>query len=270
MITAGVDIGSTTSKAVVLKDGEILSAVIGPSTTNPKKTAISAFDNALRDAEISKDKIDYIVGTGYGRAKVDFADENISELSCHGRGAHFLLPTTRTVIDIGGQDTKVISINERGELLEFGMNDKCAAGTGRFLDFMGRSMNIDVTELSGLHAKATGTVVISNMCSVFIESEVINLINEGVPVPNVVRGLHQSVASRVASQAKRVGVVPDVVITGGVAKNAGVVEELEEKLKLKLKRFPDNIDPQMVGAIGAAVLAKEKLKNRQLNHERSK
>jgi (R)-2-hydroxyacyl-CoA dehydratese activating ATPase len=262
MITAGVDIGSTASKSIILNDGKILSAVIGPSTTNPKKTAIEVFDKATKDAGIMRDKIDYIVGTGYGRAKVDFADENISELSCHGRGAYFLLPTTRTIIDIGGQDTKVISIDERGGLLEFGMNDKCAAGTGRFLDFIGRSMNIEVTELSRFHAEATGSVVLSNMCSVFIESEVINLINDGVPVPNIVRGLHQSVASRVASQAKRVGVVPDVVITGGVAKNLGVVEELEGKLKLKLKRFPDNIDPQMIGAIGAAVLAKEKLKNK--------
>lgn len=255
MITAGVDIGSTASKAVILKDDEIISAVIGPSTTNPKKTSKDVFDGALKAADIERGEIAYIVGTGYGRAKVDFADENISELSCHGRGAYFLLTTARTVIDIGGQDTKVISIDDNGNLLEFGMNDKCAAGTGRFLDFIGRSMHIDVADLAKLHAQAQGSVVLSNMCSVFIESEVINLINDGVPVPNIVRGLHQSVASRVASQAKRVGVVEDVVITGGVAKNSGVVEELEEKLKLKLKRFPDNIDPQMVGAIGAAVMA---------------
>jgi predicted CoA-substrate-specific enzyme activase len=258
MITCGVDIGSTASKAVILENGAVLSSVIGPSTTNPKKTAEDVFRQAVEGAKISPGDVSYIVGTGYGRAKVEFADENISELSCHGKGAHFLLPTVRTVIDIGGQDTKVISLDEKGNLLEFGMNDKCAAGTGRFLDFIARTLEVDVKEMARLHFEGSGSVTLSNMCSVFIESEVINLINDGMEIPTIVRGLHQSVASRVASQARRIGVEPDVVVTGGVAKNAGVIRALAQKLRMELAEFPDTVDPQIVGAVGAAVLARGK------------
>ena len=259
LITAGIDIGSTTSKAALWIDDQLGSHIIGPSTTNPRATARECYERVLRGAGLQDDDVAYIVGTGYGRAKVSFAHENISELSAHGRGAKTLLPSARTVIDIGGQDTKVVLLDAGGQMLEYVMNDKCAAGTGRFLDFIARSLGIEVKDLEILHASGNYEPVrLSSMCSVFIESEVINLVNDEIPLPFIVQGLHQSIANRVAALVKRVGLVEDVVITGGVAKNAGVVDALERNLRVTLKTFPDGVDPQMVGGIGAAIIARER------------
>ena len=258
-IVAGVDIGSTTSKAVVLRGEEIVGSYIGPSTTNPMKTSEEVFLKALEIAGIGRDRVKYIVGTGYGRAKVSFANENVSELSCHGRGAHFLLPSVKTVIDIGGQDTKVIVVDSGGRLQDFGVNDKCAAGTGRFLDFICNSLELKIEDLGRHHFEEGEPAIISHMCSVFAESEVINLINEGTPLSNVVKGLHLSVAGRINSIARRVGIANDVVITGGVAKNPGVLKCLAEKLEVELTTLPGGFDPQLIGALGAAVIAGEKL-----------
>lgn len=259
MITAGIDIGSTTSKAVILAGVKIASYYIGPSTVNPSKTARLVFQEALSQAGIDEKKVRYIVGTGYGRAKVDFANENISEISCHARGAHYLLPSVRTIIDIGGQDTKAISINKSGTVREFVMNDKCAAGTGRFLEFMARSMGLTIEDMVRMHFEEGDPVMISNMCSVFAESEVINLINEEVPLPSIIKGLHNSIASKISALARRVGLEEDIVITGGVAKNRGVIEALGNFLGYKFVSFPENIDPQIIGALGAAVIAMEKI-----------
>ena len=259
LITAGIDIGSTTSKAALWIDDHLGSYVIGPSTTNPRETARECYEKVLQDGGIQADDVAYIFGTGYGRAKVSFADENISELSAHGKGARTMLPSARTIIDIGGQDTKVVLLDAGGQMIEYVMNDKCAAGTGRFLDFIARTLDIEVRDHAKLHASAGYEPVrLSSMCSVFIESEVINLVNEEEPLASIVQGLHQSVASRVAALVKRAGLVEDVVITGGVAKNAGVVDTLERNLGIKLKTFPDGIDPQMIGAVGAAVIARER------------
>jgi predicted CoA-substrate-specific enzyme activase len=259
IITAGVDIGSTSSKALILEDGQILSSITGPSTTNPTKTARKVYREALEKAGRKEEDVGYIVGTGYGRAKVDFATINISEISCHGKGAHFLVNSVRTIIDIGGQDTKAILLDDSGTLLDFAMNDKCAAGTGRFLDMMARSMGIRVEDLSELHFQNGNPTTISSMCSVFAESEVINLINEEVPLPGIVKGLHISLANRVSTMAGRVGLKQDVVVTGGVAKNLGVLDALEKKLKVEFKRLPDGIDPQIIGALGAACFARERV-----------
>jgi len=259
IITAGIDIGSTASKVVILADQKMISQYIGPSTVNPSKMSRLVYQEALNAAGISMDMVDYIVGTGYGRGKVDFANENVSEISCHAKGAHLLLPTTRTIIDMGGQDTKVISIDKHGLIIEFAMNDKCAAGTGRFLDFMARSMGLEIKDMVRLHFEEGTPSVISNMCSVFAESEVINLINEEVPLPCIVKGLHLSIANKVSTLARRAGLTKDVVITGGVAKNRGVVDSLENILKFKALVFPEEIDPQLIGAVGAAALAFERV-----------
>ena len=257
-VTAGIDIGSTASKAVVLADGTIAAYFIGPSTVNPTKTAREVFHNALSSAGIESHQVDYIVGTGYGRAKVDFAHENVSEISCHAKGAHYLLPDVRTIIDIGGQDTKAISIDKSGNIREFAMNDKCAAGTGRFLEFMARSMGMRISDMVQLHFDEGPPALISSMCSVFAESEVINLVNEEVPLPSIVKGLHKSVANRLHTLARRVGVEKEIVVTGGVAKNDGVVQMLTDALKETFIRFPEKVDPQMIGALGAAVIASKK------------
>lgn len=257
-ITAGIDIGSTTSKAVVLIDGQIASCFIGPSTVNPTKTARQAYQEVLNGADVDHNQVSYIVGTGYGRAKVSFAHENVSEISCHARGAHYLLPEVRTIVDIGGQDTKAISIDKYGGIREFAMNDKCAAGTGRFLDFMAKSMGMEIKDMVQLHFEKGPPAMISSTCSVFAESEVINLVNEEVPLPSIIKGLHKSVASRLNTLTRRVGIEREIVLTGGVAKNGGVVQSLEEMLKIEFITLPSDVDPQIVGALGAAVIAIEK------------
>lgn len=252
-VTAGVDIGSTASKAVVLVDGVPAAEFVGQSTTNPKKTADRIFDEALRCAGIERRDVQFVVGTGYGRTLVPFADKNVSEITCHGRGAHFLCPTARTIIDIGGQDTKVVHVDERGNLLDFAMNDKCAAGTGRFLEAMARSMDVSFDEMEAAYFAGSEARVISSMCSVFAESEVINLINDGVALAPIVRGLLQSLAGRVSSLSRRLGLLQDVVMTGGVAKSRAVRDAIEGKLKAPLAPLRD-ADPQTVGALGAALI----------------
>ncbi len=254
LITAGVDIGSTASKTVILADGKPAAQIIGPSTTNPKRTAREIYEKALAEAGVSESDVACIIGTGYGRTQVDFATRNISEITCHGRGAHFLLPSVRTVIDVGGQDTKAICVDSQGNLLDFAMNDKCAAGTGRFLEAMARSMEIPIGEMEEHYFGDGDPCTITAMCSVFAESEVINLINDGVDLSRIVKGLLLSLANRVASLTKRLGIVEDVVMTGGVAKNRGVQEAIEKKLKIRMQRF-DGTDPQIAGALGASLIA---------------
>ncbi len=253
-ITAGVDIGSTASKAVILIDGVVRGQVVGDSTTNPAKTARDIYQAALDRAGVSADSVEFVVGTGYGRTLVPFATTNVSEVTCHGRGAHHLRPGARTVIDIGGQDTKVISIDGDGNLLDFAMNDKCAAGTGRFLEAMARSMAISFEAMEAHYFGDGDACQITSMCSVFAESEVINLINDGVALPRIVKGLLQSLTNRVASLSRRLGLVDEVVMTGGVAKNRGVRDALGKKLKTALADFGD-ADPQLCGALGAALVA---------------
>jgi predicted CoA-substrate-specific enzyme activase len=257
-VTAGIDIGSTTSKAIILKGDSIAACYIGQSTVTPKKTAEIVFTEALSRAGLDREQVSYVVGTGYGRAKVDFADLSVSEITCHARGAHFLLPEVRTIIDIGGQDTKVIRIDKGGMLEEFAMNDKCAAGTGRFLEFMARSLGMTIDEMVRIYFEEGSPVVISSICSVFAESEVISMINDEVPIPSIVKGIHKSVAVKVMTLVRRVGMEKDIILTGGVAKNKGVADALERELGFALVHFPDNIDPQAVGALGAAVIGLNK------------
>ena len=258
MIVGGCDIGSTTGKAVVMKDGEILSSTIIPSTTRPEETARMAMDEALIQAGISSiDDLDYIVGTGYGRLKVGFAKENISEISCHARGAHWMSPTVRTVVDIGGQDCKVMSIDDKGKVIEFVMNDRCAAGTGRFFEGMARTLDCGLDGLSSLENQGEEAATITSQCSVFAESEVVTLINEGNDLKSIIAGINGSVAGRLNSMVRKVGLIEDVALTGGCAKNAGLANALEKHLKVSVKQLPQ--DPQIAGAVGAALIAAEKI-----------
>ncbi|OGO05572.1 MAG: CoA activase [Chloroflexi bacterium RBG_13_54_8] len=258
MIVGGCDIGSATGKAVVMKNGTIVSYAIVPSTTRPETTARMAMDEAIKKAGLSSlQGLDCIIGTGYGRLKVPFAHQNVSEITCHARGAYWLCPTVRTVVDIGGQDCKVMSVSDKGKVLEFVMNDKCAAGTGRFFEAMARVLNCSLEGLSSLSLQGMKPATISSQCSVFAESEVITLINEGVELADIAAGLHNSVASRLNSMVGKVGLVEDVALTGGCAKNQGLVKALENRLRVTVVRLP--VDPQIVGAVGAALIAKEKL-----------
>jgi predicted CoA-substrate-specific enzyme activase len=258
MIVGGCDVGSATGKAVVMKDGEIVSYDIIPSTTSPEVTARNVMDEVVKKAGLTSiEDLEYIVGTGYGRLKVPFANENISEITCHARGAHWLSPTVRTVVDIGGQDCKVMSIDDKGNVLEFVMNDRCAAGTGRFFESMARVLHCGLEGISTLSLESENPAVITSQCSVFAESEVVTLINEGIEVVDITAGVNNSVAGRLNSMVRKVGLVEDVALTGGCAKNEGLAKALEGKLGVGVMKLP--VDPQIAGAIGAAIIAAEKL-----------
>ncbi len=258
MIVGGCDIGSTTGKAVVMKDGEIISSHIVPSTTSPEKTARLAMDEAIKQSGLSSiEDMEKIVGTGYGRLKVPFAEENISEITCHARGAHWMSPTVRTVVDIGGQDCKVMALTDKGSVLEFVMNDRCAAGTGRFFEAMARALHCGLEGISSLDNQGENGASITSQCSVFAESEVVTLVNEGTDLKNIIAGINNSVAARLTSMVRRVGLKEDLALTGGCSKNDGLAKALAAKLEVSVVKLP--LDPQLAGAVGAALLASEKL-----------
>ena len=253
MITAGIDIGSITAKAAVLNKDHILGTEVIFTGYNAKKAGRSVLDGLLERIDVGAEDLNALVATGYGRNAVDFADKAITEITCHGAGAHFIDPEIRFIIDVGGQDSKVIRINEAGKVADFAMNDKCAAGTGRFLEVMARAMEVDLDEFGGIFLQAGSPSKISSICTVFAESEVISLIAKGETRENIIAGIHESVASRISAMAKRVGVVEPVMMTGGVARNVGAVKALENKLgtSIRVSEFA-----QVNGAIGAAILAR--------------
>lgn len=250
--TAGIDIGSLTTEAVLLQGTEILAYSITGTGANACRAAERVFDEVLKKAGLTAGEIAYIVATGYGRRRISFAQRQVTEITCHARGAFFLFPQARTVIDIGGQDSKVIRIGENGSVIDFLMNDKCAAGTGRFLEVMAQALGLPVTALGEIDSQATQIAEISSMCTVFAESEVISLIAQGVSQAEIVQGLHRAVARRTASLIHRLGLLPGVIMTGGVAKNRGVVSSLSRELGVKI--FVP-FEPQIVGALGAALIA---------------
>lgn len=252
MLTLGIDIGSTSTKAVIMRDREEIVArslyALGAGTSGSSRVVQDIFEIS----QLNWDDIDYCVATGYGRQRFDKADKEISELTCHALGMQYLLPGVRTVIDIGGQDAKVLSINESGQLDNFVMNEKCAAGTGRFLDVMAGVLETSVDNLGELDAKAHQALKISSTCTVFAESEVISHLSEGAYIPDVVAGIHNSCAQRTAGLARRLGVKEPVGMSGGVARNAGVVRSLERALEVSIE-VPK--DCQFAGSIGAAIKA---------------
>ncbi|MEG0565471.1 MAG: acyl-CoA dehydratase activase [Hungatella sp.] len=254
MYTLGIDIGSTTSKCIILKDGTEIIAhaliVAGTGTQGPEQVLKKVF----AESGITKSEIAYTIATGYGRKNFAEADDELSELSCHAKGVHFVFPNVHTVIDIGGQDAKVLSLNEAGRMTEFLMNDKCAAGTGRFLDVMANILQLQIDDLEVEAAAATAPVKISNTCTVFAESEVISQLASGVEIPNLVAGICESVAGRVASLAKRIGIREQVCMSGGVAQNGGVRAAMAKELDCEIYYSPM---AQLLGALGAALHAYE-------------
>ena len=255
MYTLGIDIGSTSSKAVILENGNSIVArslyALGAGTSG----AARVIDDLFEKANLSWDDISYCIATGYGRQRFDQANEEISELSCHALGMNHLLPGIRTIIDIGGQDVKVLSLNDQGMLENFVMNEKCAAGTGRFLDVMAGVLETTTDELGNLDAQATDPVKISSTCTVFAESEVISLIALNKEKADIAHGLHKAIANKSYSLLKRVGLNETFMMTGGVAKNPGVVKAVEEKLGSKLFICKE---PEIVGALGAALFGLDK------------
>ncbi|MCL5986438.1 MAG: acyl-CoA dehydratase activase [Actinobacteria bacterium] len=254
MIAAGIDVGSISAETVILKAGKVLVYNILPTGANSRTAGEKSFNEALERARIKREDVKYIIATGYGRISIPFADKQVTEISCHGRGAHFINKKIRTVIDIGGQDSKVIRVDANGKSTDFVMNDKCAAGTGRFLEVMARSLEIPLEEMGKISLKAKGSATISSTCTVFAESEIVSLVAEGLPIENISSGIHQAIANKIGSLAARVGIEEVVALTGGVAKNVGVRKALEDKLGIKLF-IPD--EPQIIGALGAALIAQD-------------
>ena len=250
---AGVDSGSASTDAVILdREKHIVGWAILPTGAGAAAGAEKALSAALEKAGLARGDIDAVITTGYGRETIGASDASVTEITCHARGAHFLCPNARTVIDIGGQDSKVIRIDENGAVVNFVMNDKCAAGTGRFLEMMARTLELSMSEMSELGLRWKKDVTISSMCTVFAESEVVSLIAENTPPEDIIHGLNMAVAGKTVSLAKRLGGVPDYVMTGGVAQNRGVVKALEEKLGAPIA-VPK--EAQLCGALGAALIA---------------
>jgi (R)-2-hydroxyacyl-CoA dehydratese activating ATPase len=257
-VTAGIDSGSTTTKAVILDRWEkLLGFTILPTGADSREASRKALETALNEAGVAPDRLRSVIATGYGRQIAYEGAETVTEITCHARGVHAALNHVRTLIDIGGQDSKAIRIDEKGRVQDFAMNDKCAAGTGRFLEVMSRTLGIPLEEM-GKHAmKSAKRVHVSSMCTVFAESEVVSLVARGEKVEDILNGIHQAISDRVASLAIRVGQKPPVAITGGVAKNPGVVKALEERLG---SHFSIPEEPQLTGALGAAIIAWERIR----------
>jgi (R)-2-hydroxyacyl-CoA dehydratese activating ATPase len=261
MLTCGIDVGSVSTEAVILSrdnedsdvKGRIVSYVIIPTGANSKDAALKAFEEACLKASVSKEDVSSIVATGYGRINIPFANKNITEISCHARGVLNYFTGVKTVIDIGGQDSKVIKLDGFGSPVDFLMNDKCAAGTGRFLEVMARALEIKLEHFGEIFAKTNEKVDISSTCTVFAESEVVSLIGQGIDKNKIMRGLVYSIVNKVISMVERIGLEEPVCMTGGVAKNLAVVKALEEKLGVKIN-IPE--EPEITGALGAAYLAK--------------
>ncbi|MFW6415507.1 MAG: acyl-CoA dehydratase activase [Thermodesulfobacteriota bacterium] len=255
---AGCDVGSTTGKAVILKDNQIAASAIIDSELDPEQTATRVLEQACSQIEEINGirDISYLIGTGYGRNEVPFAHENISEISCHCCGVYFLNPEIKTVMDVGGQDLKAISISDSGSVQEFIMNDKCAAGTGRFLEMMCRIFRMDLEEFSELSMQNKRIVPITAQCSVFAETEVISLLSKKKPPADIAAGIQASVAKRCFTLLKRVGIRPKVTVTGGCSKNKGMIKQLSKLLRTEPETLP--VDPQLMGALGAAVTAQKK------------
>jgi len=249
----GIDVGSVSTDAVLLNGRkEIIAFSIVKSGFDHKAAIDEVINNVCIEAQIEKAQIKSVVSTGYGRRNVVETDKVITEISCHARGIHFLSPDMRTVIDIGGQDSKVIRVSESGYAETFYMNDKCAAGTGRFLEVMAHTMGIDINDLGSIALTAKKVEPISSICTVFAESEVISKIAEGKPKENIIAGIHKAIGERLMGMVAAIGVKKPVALTGGVAKNQCIVNVLSKSLEESIF-CPD--EPQIVGAIGAAIFA---------------
>jgi predicted CoA-substrate-specific enzyme activase len=285
VLTMGLDIGSRSAQCVILEDGRLLTygnVETGPQSARTAYVAVDAAvhrscelwgENRMQMPDVKTDHLriedmDYIVSTGYGRAVVPFAHGTVTEISCHGRGAHWLVPGVSTILDMGGQDCKAIRVNERGQVTRFIINDKCAAGTGRFVEIIAEAMKVPLFEVGELSLKSTKDITLSAVCTVFIKSEAIALLKKGVSKADILAGLHEAISKRVLALLKGVGIADKFVITGGIGKNVGVVTKLGEQLDGIEITVPE--EPQIAGALGAALFAfdRAKKKSPQSSHVR--
>lgn len=255
--TAGIDVGSAQTKGIIINDRlEIVSRVLIDTGAYVTRAAERCFDEALKQPGLRREDVAYVVGTGYGRYKVTFGDTQITEISCHARGASYIFPGTRTVIDMGGQDAKGIKVGERGEVKDFVMNDKCAAGTGRFLGNAADVLSLSLDEIGKLSLLAKYPVRLTTVCTVFVESDIMSYLAQGKKVEDILGGVHSAIAARTISLVRRVGIEEEVTFTGGVSRNIGMVRALEDKLGMKLNVSPES---HFTGALGASLFALERV-----------
>ncbi len=253
----GIDIGSTMTKVAIMDESAIVSSIIGPTGPEHRRLAYRVMEDALVQAGLVFEDLTFVVATGYGRINVPFADRQVTEITCHAKGIHHLLPTARTVVDVGGQDSKGIKILG-GKVIGFVMNDKCAAGTGRFLEVMADVLGVPLARLGELSLSAERPAEISNTCTVFAEHEVTGRLANGETVPNLIAGIHEAVATRIYALVSKLKIEPDVAVTGGGAKNIGLVKALAAKFGFPVLVPPE---PLLSGAIGAALVGKEAYRN---------
>ena len=252
MITVGIDVGSITTKAAVVEDGNLISDRVMLTGYNAQDAGTKVYEDIIADLGIKASAVDKIIATGYGRKSVVIADKAVTEITCHAVGAHYLNPAVRSIIDIGGQDSKAIVVDENGGVMDFAMNDKCAAGTGRFLEVMARALEVDINDFGGVSLQADTPAKISSLCTVFAESEIVSLLAHGTQVGVILRGLHRALDSRVTALVHTVGIKAPLMLSGGVVQNPLITEMISEELQHKVL-LPQH--PQLVGAYGAALLA---------------
>jgi predicted CoA-substrate-specific enzyme activase len=255
MIVAGIDIGSRAAKCLIMKDGEIISATIGDTGPESVKTSYAAIERTMAGPGLKLEDIDYVVATGYGRILVPFARDNVSEISCHARGINYYFPSVRTILDMGGQDCKAIRSDEKGNVTDFVMNDKCAGGTGRFLEMIADVLGAQLTEIGDIALQSKKAIPFNTICAVFAKSEAITNLRQGVDRSDILAGLNDAIATRCLNLLRKVSIINDFTITGGIAKNKGMVAKIVEKVGLEPKLAGD---PQLMGALGAALYAQDK------------
>lgn len=260
MITVGIDVGSLSTKSALMNEhGEVIGFDVVLTGGTNRTAAETTYENVLAKAGLRRSDVGFVVTTGYGRENISFADKHVSEITCHALGMHLMNPEIRTVLEIGGQDSKAIRLDEDGNVENFAMNDKCAAGCGRFLEVTARAMGLDLNDLGEVSARSENTVRISSTCTVFAETEVVSLVAVGTPIPDIVRGVHNSIAKRAISLLRTVNISGRLGMSGGVALNSGVVRALAEALKTDIY-VAEN--PQVRGAIGAALIGQRQVTSR--------
>ena len=261
MITAGIDIGSRNSKAVIMEDGQILSYAVCDTGPDSAKIASALVDEILNGTGLRMEDIDCAVATGYGRVRVPFAEEDISEISCHAKGAHWYFPTARTILDMGGQDCKAISCNDKGQVTQFAMNDRCAGGTGRFLELMAELFNVSLEEIGEMALQSKEQIPFTTGCALYAKTEAMALLKKGVAKEDILGAIHDILAARSFDLLRRISIEADFVISGGVSKNIGMVSRLSKKVQLDPLIAPE---PLIIGALGAAIFAAERFQSQSI------
>ena len=259
---AGIDVGSTMTKVVILNHG-IIASIIGPTGPEQRRLANKVMEEALKKADVSLQAITYIVSTGYGRINVPFADKQFTEITCHAKGIASLFPNAKTIIDIGGQDIKAIKIDATGKTVDFVMNDKCAAGSGRFIEVIADTLGVPLDQVGGLSLQSKNPAKISNICTIYAQQEVAASLAEGISVSDLLAGVHKSLADRISRMVNRLRVEEEVIVTGGGGKNKGLLKALSEQLGHQVL-VPE--EPLITGALGAALMGSEIVEKAKQNH----